>query len=280
MRARSARGSSGGRKPTDGSERSQRRRKALGPTVRSLKRFVPRRYYVRFKDVYLTVTSLSYIGTCVECPCCGWEFKSFLPFNGRQNAYCPRCQALERHRLLWLYLKERTNIMTDRLRVLHVAPEHTLQRNLRRLRNLDYLSADMESPTAMIRMDITNIEFEKETFDVVLCCHVLEHVLDDRRAIRELYRVLRPGGWAILQVPIDEKRPVTYEDSSVVTPQDRRVVFGQTDHVRICGRDYVDRFRASGFMVTEARYAFELKKGALKRYGLVVEPILRCDKLA
>jgi len=131
-----------------------------------------------------------------SCPCCGKSFGKFQAHKGREKAKCPRCKARERHRLLWLYLENKTNLFHDKLRVLHFAPERWFKA-LGTLPNLDYLSADLEPGRAMIAMDITEIPLSDHSVDVIICSHVLEHVIDDRRAMREMYRVLCTGGSAV-----------------------------------------------------------------------------------
>jgi SAM-dependent methyltransferase len=192
---------------------------------------------------------------------------------------CPSCGSLERHRLLWLYLKERTGLLRDRLTVLHVAPEECLQRGLRKLRGLDYLSVDLSSSQAMERMDIAEIQKPSDSFDFILCNHVLEHVPDDRRALLELWRVLRPGGLAILQSPIDAARAVTLEDPHVTTAADRLRLYGQEDHVRIYGLDYRRRLEDAGFEVRQDSYVRELAPELVARYQLPHdEDIYLCRK--
>src|SRR5690606_37351978 len=115
-------------------------------------------------------------------------------------------------RLMWLYLKEKTNFFTDRLKVLHIAPEHCFIDRFEKMKNLDYITADIESPLAKVKMDIHDIPFEENTFDVVFCNHVMEHVDSDLRAMQEIYRVMKPGGWAIIQSPIDLSLEKTFED--------------------------------------------------------------------
>jgi SAM-dependent methyltransferase len=217
----------------------------------------------------------------VQCPCCNGTFSTFLPFGlpQRINAMCPRCGALERDRLLKLYFETNTNLFRDRLRVLHFAPEHWLQKTLKRLPTVDYTSADLYSPNAMVKMDITDIRFADRSFDVVICNHVLEHVPEDRKAMSELCRVLKPGGWAVLQVPIEEERGVTLEDPTIVTPEERQRVFGQHDHVRIYGRDYVERLRNAGFSVKEDAFVRTLNEQMLRRYAPSVENIFFCQKM-
>jgi SAM-dependent methyltransferase len=178
---------------------------------------------------------------------------------------------------LWLYLKERTPLLTEPLSLLHIAPETFLGRTLRALPNIDYLSGDLESPAAMVKMDITDIQYPDASFDVILCNHVLEHVPADRQAMRELYRVLKPGGWAILQVPIDESRAETLEDPTIVTPEARQQYYGQYDHVRLYGRDYAERLSEVGFRVERDVFCQQLPSGQIGRFALQTdEAIYRC----
>jgi SAM-dependent methyltransferase len=209
-------------------------------------------------------------GGRVECPVCGGRFRGFLPGgpDRRPGAQCPGCGALERHRLLWIYLRERTSLFRDPLRLLHLAPERHLQRCLRSLPRLRVVSGDLDSPLAEARLDLARLPFREGAFDALLCSHVLEHVADARGALRELRRVLRPGGWAILQSPVDAARAVTFEDPTVATPRERMRWFGQADHVRVFGRDYPEWLRAAGFEVTVDGYVRELDAERAARWGL------------
>jgi SAM-dependent methyltransferase len=229
---------------------------------------------------YLRARARFYRGDAVYCPCCSGQFSRFLDVgNPPRPAACPGCDSRERHRLLCLYLSERTNLFRDRLRVLHVAPEDCLQPMLSRLDNLEYISADLASPRAMVRMNLTDIRFPDDSFDVILCSHVLEHIDDDRKAMRELRRVLRPGGWAILQVPVDGSRDATYEDPSVTDPIDRERLFGQSDHVRVYGRDYPDRLREAGFVVDIVPYVQLQGSEAARDSGLDArEEVYHCHR--
>lgn len=195
------------------------------------------------------ISSLRYTGLRFKCSVCGGHFRVFLPagLTRRSHARCPRCGSVERHRLIWMYLQERTDFYSSKLRVLHFAPEYCFQRVFKSLSNLDYISADLYDSSAMIKIDITDIKFRDNTFDCILCSHVLEHILDDNKAIRELYRVLKPNGWAIIQVPI--MREKTFEDPTIQTTKDRLKYFGQEDHVRVYGLDYKDRLENTGFKV-------------------------------
>jgi ubiquinone/menaquinone biosynthesis C-methylase UbiE len=206
-----------------------------------------------------------------ECPICGTVAPSFLALGPRKlvpDRKCPTCGSLERHRQLWLFFEAETNLFTDRLRMLHIAPERCIATRLHARKNIDYLSADLIPSWAMVHMDLTDIHFPAETFDVIYASHVLEHVPDDRLAMRELYRVLRCGGWAILQVPI--WRPRTNEDPTVTDPAERERRFGQSDHVRMYGHDgvYEQRLREAGFDVSVNRFARELSSETVRRYRL------------
>jgi predicted SAM-dependent methyltransferase len=186
----------------------------------------------------------------------------------RPGQRCPSCGARERHRHLWLYLRDKTDFFSERLRVLHFAPERPLEQRFAALSNLDYVSTDLDRSRAMVKADITALPFSDRSFDVILCSHVLEHVVDDRRALRELFRVLKPSGWAVVQVPTSRRLSETFEDPTIVSPEDRERVYGQTDHVRIYGRDFAERVREAGFTVRVEDYGRELGEAGARRYGL------------
>ena len=191
-----------------------------------------------------------YRGTGRWCPVCERPSRRFAPFGNprRAQAMCPHCGALERHRLLALFFDKKTNLYTrPDLRMLHVAPEPCFEPHLRGRVGAGYLTADLEDPHADVRMDITHIEYPDATFDVIYCSHVLEHVSDDRAALRELHRVLKPDGWALIMVPITAER--TFEDPSVTDPKERERRFGQDNHVRRYGRDFVGRLKDALFNV-------------------------------
>jgi SAM-dependent methyltransferase len=214
--------------------------------------------------------AIVYRGTARHCPCCGGRFRVFLPAGHppRPDAACPRCAALERHRLLWLYLGERTPLLTQRARLLLVAPERELQRRLRVLPRLTVVSGDLDSPLAAVRLDVQALPFPDGSMDVILCSHVLEHVADARRALVELHRVLRPGGWAILQSPFDPARATTLEDPRVTDPRERERVFGQRDHARIFGRDYPQWLAGAGFEVRVDGFVREHAPEWIRLHGL------------
>jgi SAM-dependent methyltransferase len=241
----------------------------------------PRRSRARSvkKSVQRRVLPLLYAGDRVECPCCARRFRAFAPYAGRPNAWCPACQCLERHRLLWLYLSERTDLLTRELSVIHFAPERALQARLRELPGLRYASADLDpSSIAELRVDITDMPFPDSSFDVAIVNHVLEHVPDDRRALSELARVLVPGGVLYTMHPVEHDRGRTYEDPAVRTPRQRRRAYGDRDDARVYGRDFADRVRAAGFDVTVERYLRELPPELATLHGLVDDEIYVCAK--
>lgn len=214
------------------------------------------------------------------CPVCKRKGE-FLPFGvvKRPHAQCPHCKSLERHRLLWLYLERETDFFHAHIRVLDVAPTKFLQDIFYALPNMHYTSVDQRSVIAMEKMDLTDLAYPDNTFDCILCYHVLEHIPDDRKAMSEVLRVLKPGGFAILQVPVDYSRERTYEDPSIVTPEDREKHFRQWDHVRIYGRDYPDRLKGAGFDLERRAYAQELGSVMITRCGLRAQEILHiCRK--
>ena len=193
----------------------------------------------------------------VECPVCGAKYRKFLPYGyvqPRPNALCPKCLSLERHRLLWLYLTRETDLLTAFPRTLHIAPEVCIMRHLKphfKSHPGQYVTADLESPLADLHFDVQQIPLADGSVDVVICNHIMEHVADDRRAMRELHRVLKPGGWGIVLSPVDRDYEQTYEDDSITDPDERTRIFGQYDHRRIYGADYADRLRQAGFQVAD-----------------------------
>lgn len=252
-------------------------------SLRSLtKQLIPRQHLPAVMEIYGLLQSSLYGGDQVICPCCNGRFRKFLPggVDRRPNAVCPRCNSLERHRLLWLYLKNKTNILHARLKVLHIAPEYVFQKAFTSMDNISYVSAGLNAPFANVVMDITNILDDDNSFDVILCNHVLEHIMDDQKAMKELFRVLKPEGWAILQSPVDVKREKTFEDPSIVLPKERERFFGKDDHVRVYGLDYKDRLEQAGFTVKIDSYTKSLGIEMIEKCGLSEdEDIYFCTKL-
>jgi SAM-dependent methyltransferase len=213
------------------------------------------------------VTSIPYRGNGRWCPVCEKASRKFRHIRHREDAECYFCKSKERHRFVWLYFGKMTNLFDETpKRMLHVAPEPCIDYRLRNRLGQNYITADLLDPRAMVRMDITNIQYPDEYFDVIYCSHVLEHVQDDKRAMKEFYRVLKQGGWAIMLVPISADK--TFEDPSVVDPSERLRVFGQEDHVRRYGPDYIERLREAGFNVRVDRVSDLFEKNDIVRMGL------------
>jgi SAM-dependent methyltransferase len=241
-------------------------------------RSVPRKYLQRVAGVGIKVLGILYKGNNVTCPVCEKSFSKFLPYgriNARPNALCPSCLSLERHRLIWIYLREKSNFFKQKLHVLHIAPEACFINRFEKIHQDGYITADIESPLAKVKMDIHQIPFEQNTFDAVLCNHVLEHVDDDIKAMREINRVLKPGGFAILQVPFFSPIPdETIEDKTITDPRAREKAFGQDDHVRKFGKDYVKRIEKAGMKGVEDNFAAALSVEQAYRFGIVREEII------
>lgn len=246
---------------------------------------LPRPLLQRLAGVFVPLLGLLYLGRGVECPVCGAKRRRFLPYGyvrSRANALCPRCLSLERHRLLWLYFRSERRLLDGRPRLLHIAPEVSLRKRLRRLYREcpeRYVTADLESPLAELHFDVQRIPLRDGSVGAVICNHLLEHVADDRRALRELYRILEPGGWGILLSPVDPARAETFEDDSITDPGERTRLFGQYDHRRVYGRDYVERLRSVGFEAEEIDFAAALGQEACRRYALSDDRIYLVRKL-
>ena len=232
------------------------------------------------ESLVMPLLKFKYSGTQHYCPVCKSEISVFKDFGKppRPNALCPICKLLERHRLDWLFFQRKTNLF-DRLRkrMLHVAPEEAFKLKFANIAHLDYITADLRRPE-MVRMDITAIPCSDDCFDVVYCSHVLEHVPDDHKAIREFYRVIKPDGWAVLQVPVTTEK--TFEDPTITDPSVRESLFGYCDHVRCCGPDYKDRIEEAGFrtMVFTAKDIID-KEDDFRRMGIQPDRIIFfCEK--
>lgn len=222
---------------------------------------------------------VAHAGNQRYCPCCDSHLRYFAPFgeHPRPDAQCPVCGALERHRLVAMYFQNRRDLLHDIGRVLHVAPERPVERILRDWAGEAYVSVDLDEKNAMMQADLRHMPFGSGSFDCVFCSHVLEHVPEDRKAMAEMHRVLRPGGWAIVQVPVE--RETTYEDATITDPDVRRQLFGQPDHVRAYGRDIVERLEGAGFRVTVEHPQGALDDESFERCSLRTdEDIFLCEK--
>ncbi len=239
----------------------------------------PRPMMQRVAGWCVPILGLLYIGRGKECPICGARRRRFLPYGyvtQRADALCPSCLSLERHRLLWLYLQHETSLFADRPTLLHIAPEVSFIKRLKRAYAASpnkYITADLESPLATLHFDVQDIPLTDESAEVVICNHIMEHIPDDRRAMREIHRIMKRGGWGVILSPIDYQRERTFEDDTITDPKLRTDIFGQYDHRRIYGRDYAHRLRECGFEVDEVDYFGSLDTETRELYALRDEVI-------
>ena len=239
--------------------------------------FFPRPFLIRLSYTIRPFLAFFLKGDTFTDPIDGKSFKSFLPYGygkQRDNVLSPSTLSLERHRLFWLYLKNETDFFTAPKKVLHFAPEQAFYKRFKKMPNLDYVTTDLNSPLADVKADICNLPFEDNSFDVIFCNHVLEHIPDDTKAMQELYRVLKVDGMGIFQIPQDLKREKTFEDNSITDKKERQKIFGQYDHVRIYGRDYYDKLRGVGFKVEEVDYTATLSEADIDKFRLAKGEII------
>ncbi|APY12696.1 SAM-dependent methyltransferase [Seonamhaeicola sp. S2-3] len=238
---------------------------------------VPRPILIRLSYLVRPILAFFLKGNNFTDPIDNKGFKSFLPYgygNQRNNVLSPSTLSLERHRLLWLYLKNETNFFTSPKKVLHFAPEQAFYKRFKKMANLDYVTTDLNSPLADVKADICNLPFKDNEFDVILCNHVLEHIPNDTKAMEELFRVLKVGGMGIFQIPQDLSRKTTFEDNSITDKKERAKIFGQYDHVRVYGRDYFNKLRSIGFKVDEVDYTSQFSEKEIERYCLAKGEII------
>ena len=237
----------------------------------------PRPLLITLSILIKPIFSIIFKGSRFVDPINGKGYSRFLPYGYnklRNNALCPGTFSLERHRLLWLYLKHNSKIESQSLKVLHVAPEQVFFKKFKKIKSWNYITTDLNSPLAEVKADICNLPFEKESFDLILCNHVLEHIVDDLKAMKEIYRVLKYGGRAILQVPIETNRLKSYEDLKITSPKERNKQFGQYDHVRIYGMDFFERLIKAGFRIEKIDLTSEMKNEEIIKYGLIKGEII------
>ncbi len=238
---------------------------------------IPRPILINLSIFLRPLIYLFFKGNNFTDPIDGKSYRKFLPYGygkQRENALSPGTLSLERHRQMWLYLQNETDFFTKNYKVLHIAPEQEFLRKFKKMKNLDYTSADLFSPIVDVKADILDLPFEDESFDVIFCNHVLEHIEDDRKAMSELYRVMKKGGWGILQVPMKNSLEKTYEDFTITDPKERQKNFGQYDHVRWYGMDYFDRLKAVGFDAEANFYSQKFSDADIKKFGLNRNEIL------
>ena len=240
---------------------------------------IPRPWLIKVSYLVRPVITVFLKGDKFTDPIDGKSFRRFLPYgyqNQRKNALSPSTLSLERHRLMWLFLKNETTFFSSerKLKVLHIAPEQCFLKIFRNQQNIEYTTSDLESPIADVKADICNLPFNDNSYDVVFCNHVLEHISDDKKAMQELYRVLKKGGFGIFQIPQDLSREKTFEDNSITDKKERTKIFGQYDHVRVYGKDYFDKLRSVGFKVDEIDYTQKIDAKSIEKFSLMKGEIL------
>jgi SAM-dependent methyltransferase len=244
--------------------------------MKTLLNLVPRPWLIQLSIWFRPLIKLYFKGDQFTDPIDGSSYRKFLSYgyqNLRQNALCPGTLSLERHRLLWLYLDRKTTFLTDSIRVLHIAPEQVFYKKFKSFSHWDYTTSDLHSPLADVKADICALPFEDNSYDFILCNHVLEHIPNDLKAMEELYRVLKLRGTAILQVPLEENRENTFEDDAITDQRERTRIFGQYDHVRVYGQDYYNRLEEVGFKATAVDFIKEISAADVKRFALPTERI-------
>lgn len=238
---------------------------------------IPRPLLIRLSYIARPILIFFLRGNKFTDPIDGKSFKNFLSYGyekQRDNVLSPSTLSLERHRLLWLYLQNETDFFSAKKKVLHFAPEQCFLKCFRKLDNLNYTTTDLLSPIADVKADICDLPFEDNSYDTILCNHVLEHIPDDSKAMKELFRVLKPGGYGIFQIPQDLNRETTFEDNTITDKAERAKIFGQYDHVRVYGRDYFDKLRSIGFKVEEVNYTASLSTEEIEKYCLAKGEII------
>ncbi len=242
-----------------------------------IKRIIPGALYEPLLDAYHGLRKYQYKGSNVFCPVCEQYSNKFIPSGN--VGICPACSSGSRHRAIYLFLKRRTTFFTQKMKMLHFAPEHCFYKTFKLQPNLSYISADLDSPRAMVKVDITRIPYADDHFDIVISSHVLEHIPDDIKAMKELYRVANNRVESIHLAPIDYTRDKTFEDVSIDTPEKKQQYYGHHDHKRIYGKDYAERLRSVGFIVEVFEPLDYLSAAEMMRYGVdITEKIYCCTK--
>ena len=244
-------------------------------------KFLPRKFLIKYSFLITPILRIIFYGKKYTDPIDDSNYSKFLSYGYktvRKNALCPGTLSLERHRLLWLYLDKETDFLNSNLKVLHIAPEQVFYKKFKKLKNWEYLTFDLNSPIADIKGDLTSTNFKDESFDLIICNHVLEHIEDDKSALNEIYRILKYNGISILQVPMNLKRKNTFEDSSIKSKNQREKYFGQYDHVREYGLDFKDRVEEVGFEVEMINYSTKISQDLAIKYGLMKDDLIPIGK--
>ncbi len=249
-----------------------------------VRKLVPEKLRIRLIMLKMQLKSLAYTGDTFYCNCCRKTFSRFLPYGNipRENACCPWCHSLERTRVLQAYLERETDLFRRERKVLHFAPEWIIRKRFRQSAGRrGYYSADINPALADHVADIMQIPFPDETFDYIICSHVLGHVPDEKKAVSEMYRVLKPGGEALVMTVIDPDNPETFENPELTTPEERFAAYGEQDLLRLHGRDFADRLAGENINVEVIDYRTKLPPSENRRMSTGNgnrELIFRCTK--
>ena len=251
---------------------------------------IPYQIVVSLKEAKQSIQSLFLSGKNFECPFCGGKYRKLLPGGvnlpffkdnkiiggGRRvNMLCPRCHSTDRDRLIYYYLTSNSLLSKPNLTLLHIAPEPSLKKYLKGFSNITYTSGDKFEKgydgyyysKDTLSLDLTSLSFSDNSFDVVICNHVLEHIVNEKQALNEIYRVLKPGGWAIIQVPIASELVQTVENNAD-SDEKRILKYGQRDHVRLYGLDYLTRLKNHGFTVKDWSPAKHYDQSLINKYAI------------
>jgi SAM-dependent methyltransferase len=251
----------------------------MASIISAITKNIPRHQLQRFSHIILQCVAPFYFGSTYTDPISGKSYRKLLPYgrgeHHRENALAPNSLSLERHRLMWLYLQKESNFFSGEPKeVLHIAPEYCFLKKFKAIKGMKYFTADLNSPWADYHFDVHQIPFNDNKFDVIFCNHVLEHVENHQQVLKEFYRVMKPGGFGIFQVPIDNSRNITYEDKSITSPAEREKHFWQADHVRLFGANYPEVLAEAGFKVKIYDYTKELPKSEYEKYALMPNELL------
>ena len=239
--------------------------------MKKILNLIPRPWLISISIWFRPIIKWYFKGSRFTDPIDGSSYRKFLSYGyqvSRPNALSPGTLSLERHRLLWLYLKRKTTFLEDSLKVLHIAPEQVFYNEFKSFIHWSYTTTDLNSPLADIKADVCDLPFEENSYDLIFCNHVLEHIPNDKKAMQELFRVLKTGGTLIAQVPIEENLSITYEDNNIKDKAKRTEIFGQYDHVRIYGSDYYNRLESVGFKTQAIDFLKEFSPQEIESFAL------------
>lgn len=234
------------------------------------KKNLPEKLRINIRFLIKKINSVSYRGNQVKCNCCNKEFREFGSYGDREvkrvNAVCPWCSSLERTRVLWWYLSG-SNLLNNQNKILHIAPERAIEKKLQKNNSIEYLSADLNPNLAMVKMDITNIQYNDDSFDLILCSHVISVVKQDKKALTEFLRVLKKDGVLILQEHIYTQYKETFEVFSADSDAERYKLYGAPYLQRCYGHDFENRLKDLGFKVKVINPAENLSPSEIHKFG-------------